>query len=106
MCPLGATRAVHRESGGVEVVVDFVQFDRLAQVSLLFAGAFGSAWILRGEGAQVDRNARALVLAAVAVLQVGGLAQLPPSGRWALWGVSGSMILTAGVLISRKDRQP
>jgi hypothetical protein len=91
-------------SSKVEVVVDVVEYGRLVEVILLFAGAFGSAWILRGEDASVERNARALILAAVAVLQVGGLAQLPPSGGWALWCVSGSMILTAGVLVSRKDR--
>lgn len=106
MCPSGATRAVHREFGGVEVVVDFARFELLAQVLLLFAGAFGSAWALRGEGALVERLTRALVPAAVAVLQVAGLAQLPPFGWWALWLVSGSMILTAGFLVSRKDRQP
>lgn len=86
--------------------MDFVQFDRVAQVVLLFAGAFTAAWVLRGEGALVERRARALVPAAVAVLQVAGLAQLPPFGWWALWLVSGSMIVTAGFLVSRKGRQP
>lgn len=86
--------------------MDVVQFERLAQVVMLFAGAFGSAWALRGDGALVERLTRALVPAAVAVQQVGGLAQLPPSGWWALWIVAGSMILTAGVLGARKDRQP
>lgn len=85
--------------------MDFVQFDRVAQVVLLFAGAFTAAWVLRGEGTLVERRARALVPAAVAVLQVGELAELPPSGQWALWLVAGGMMLTAGVLYSREHRQ-
>lgn len=84
--------------------MDFVQYDRLAQVILLFAGAFVSAWTLRGEGASFERLGRALVPAAVAVQQVGGLAELSPSGRWALWFVSGAMTLMAFRLYARKNR--
>jgi hypothetical protein len=70
----------------------------LAQVALLFVGAFVSGWQLRGRGALLARIGRALIPAAMAILQVGGIVEWSRLGRWALLSVAGAMVLAAGCI--------